>query len=237
MAGKIGGASGPNVEVGDMMMCITDGTASGTQAAVGANWDIIQTNIDGAVVGPASSTDNAAARYDLATGKLLQNSALLIADTTGALSRTGGGGIQHQGTNTNDSAASGEVGEIVTATVAIGSAVALTTATPANVTSISLTAGDWDVFGAIGFIPGATTNVTQFIASASTTTGALDTTPGRFFSFNLAPYVPGAAQQNYAVPVSRFSLSGTTTVFLVAQSAFTVSTMGGFGNIRARRVR
>lgn len=37
----------------------------------------------GDVVGPASSTDNAIARYDGTTGKLLQNSAATIADTTG----------------------------------------------------------------------------------------------------------------------------------------------------------
>jgi hypothetical protein len=49
VAGKIGGASGPNVEVGDMIILHVDGSAAGTQAAVGANWDIIQTNIDGAV--------------------------------------------------------------------------------------------------------------------------------------------------------------------------------------------
>lgn len=35
----------------------------------------------GDVVGPASSTDNAVARFDLATGKLLQNSVVLIGDT------------------------------------------------------------------------------------------------------------------------------------------------------------
>lgn len=40
----------------------------------------------GDVVGPASSTDNAIARYDLTTGKLLQNSAVIIADTTGNIS-------------------------------------------------------------------------------------------------------------------------------------------------------
>lgn len=49
VAGKIGGASGPNVEVGDMLLCTVDSTAAGTQAAVGANWAIIQTNIDGAL--------------------------------------------------------------------------------------------------------------------------------------------------------------------------------------------
>jgi hypothetical protein len=35
----------------------------------------------GDVVGPASSTDNAIARFDLATGKLLQNSGVTISDT------------------------------------------------------------------------------------------------------------------------------------------------------------
>lgn len=49
VAGKIGGASGPNVEVGDILICTADGTASGTHATVGANWAIIQTNIDGAL--------------------------------------------------------------------------------------------------------------------------------------------------------------------------------------------
>lgn len=49
VAGKIGGASGPNVEAGDILICLTDGTAAGDQATVGANWAIIQTNIDGAL--------------------------------------------------------------------------------------------------------------------------------------------------------------------------------------------
>lgn len=49
VAGKIGGASGPNVEAGDILICITDGTAAGNQAAVGVNWAIIQVNIDGAL--------------------------------------------------------------------------------------------------------------------------------------------------------------------------------------------
>ncbi len=46
VAGKIGGASGITVEVGDMVICNTDSTASGTQATVGSKWDIIQNNDD-----------------------------------------------------------------------------------------------------------------------------------------------------------------------------------------------
>lgn len=72
VAGKIGGGSGPNVEVGDLLICITDSTASGDHATVGANWAIIQTNLDGAVIGPASVTDSHFAQFDGASGKLLK---------------------------------------------------------------------------------------------------------------------------------------------------------------------
>jgi hypothetical protein len=72
VAGKIGGGSGAVVQAGDTMYCTVDGSAAGTQAAVGANWVIVQVNIDGAVVGPASATDGNLAAFDGATGKLIK---------------------------------------------------------------------------------------------------------------------------------------------------------------------
>ena len=55
-AGKVGGASGAAVEVGDVLVCINT-TAGGTQAGVGANWIILQTNIPGlTTVGLALAT-------------------------------------------------------------------------------------------------------------------------------------------------------------------------------------
>lgn len=71
VAGKIGGASGTNVEISDRLQCITDGSAAGTQAAVGANWWITQANIDGAVVGPASVTGGNPAVFSGTTGKII----------------------------------------------------------------------------------------------------------------------------------------------------------------------
>lgn len=82
VAGRIGGASGPRVEVGDMVICINDGSAAGTHATVGSNWNIIQVNIDGAVIGPASSTADAIALFDGASGKLLKNSAKTLSGLT-----------------------------------------------------------------------------------------------------------------------------------------------------------
>jgi hypothetical protein len=77
VAGKIGGASGPNVEAGDMLTCSIDGTASGTHATVGANWGIYQTNIDGAVTGPASSVDNQIALFSGTTGKIIKSGSVV----------------------------------------------------------------------------------------------------------------------------------------------------------------
>ncbi len=73
VAGKIGGASGAVVEVGDTIICTTDGTSSGTQAGVGANWNTVQVNIDGAVTGPASSTTAHVATFSGSTGKVIQD--------------------------------------------------------------------------------------------------------------------------------------------------------------------
>ena len=43
----------------------------------------------GDVVGPASATDNALVRFDSTTGKLIQNSVVIVADTTGNMSGVG----------------------------------------------------------------------------------------------------------------------------------------------------
>lgn len=72
VAGKIGGASGVNVEMNDMLTCLVDGTAAGTQAAVGANWQISQVNIDGAVTGPTSAVNLSVAGFDGTSGKIIK---------------------------------------------------------------------------------------------------------------------------------------------------------------------
>lgn len=48
VTGRIGGASGRVVEAGDMITAAVDGLAAGTQAAVGASWIIVQSNLEAA---------------------------------------------------------------------------------------------------------------------------------------------------------------------------------------------
>lgn len=131
----------------------------------------------------------------------------------------------------------GSVGEYVSSVIAQGSAVALTANIGINMTSISLTAGDWDVWYIPNFIPGATTNITQLFASISTTSATVNAAgdSASFTAYGSAGVVPGV---NSGAPMvqKRISISTTTTVFAVAQCAFTVSTLGAWGSLQARRV-
>lgn len=197
---------------------------------------------DTAGTGNSFSINGVAVTANTGTGAVARaSSPTFVTPTLGAASATSisfssTSGII--GTTTNDSAAAGSVGEILSSTVASGSAVALTTATPANVTSISLTAGDWDVSAMVGFTGNTTTTVTSQIASLSTTSATLDTTDGRIYAAGYSGFaIYNIVNTRAALGPARFSVSGATTVYLVAQSSFAVSTSGAFGILRARRVR
>lgn len=152
---------------------------------------------------------------------------------------------QIPGETTTGSAAAGYVGEYVESRVAQASAISMTSATPINVTSISLTAGDWDVSATTHFTGGATTTISHLLGSISTVTGTLSTTEGRSGIWVAAfssstPFNFGQSASNnviVAIPPVRFSLSSTTTIYLVAEAPFGVSTCTAFGVLRARRVR
>jgi hypothetical protein len=82
VAGKIGGASGINVQIGDMLLCLVNGSISDTQAGVGANWTIAR-GIGGAVIGPSSAVSGNFALFGDATGKaIIDGSISLDTDAT-----------------------------------------------------------------------------------------------------------------------------------------------------------
>lgn len=141
------------------------------------------------------------------------------------------------GTTTNDNAGTGNVGEFQTSYIASGSAVSLSTGTPKTITSIALTAGDWDV-RAVGCIdPAGTTTISQIIVGISTSNNAFSSTTGQEgVSDSNTTFATGQIDCS-PTGAARYSLSGTTTIYMVMQSAFAVSTNAGFGTLSARRVR
>jgi hypothetical protein len=165
--------------------------------------------------------------YDGTNFQIVLSSANIPANyiTTGTMSSA-----RVAGTTTNDSAAAGSIGEYVTNNN-IAAPVSLSSNTPANLTSISLTAGDWDVSGTV-----------LLSASGGMTTieGDVNSTSASFSGF-ATQMINGAglcSLANLQTAVVRFSLSVTTTVYLVGMAAFGGGvSVNASGTIRARRVR
>jgi hypothetical protein len=140
------------------------------------------------------------------------------------------------GTTTNNNADAGSVGEYVSSTVAVASAVALTSGAGTNITAISLTAGDWDVYGRVG-VYNATAAIWNWLYGECTTASA---TLGNEDYLVTKPDGASAALANFQMPVPtiRLSLASTTTVNLVILASYTGGTgVVCFGKIFARRRR
>lgn len=128
-------------------------------------------------------------------------------------------------------------GDYVAATVATGSAVSLTTATAADIVTQSLSQGTYDCRGVVARNVGATTSFTKLSASIGTTTNTLvaDGTMAATYLATAANVM--AAGTDTVVGPLRVNLTATTTLRLVAQDTFTVSTDAAYGQLACTRVR
>ena len=142
------------------------------------------------------------------------------------------------GTNTNDNAVAGNIGEYVFSQVASGAAVVLSSGVAADITSIPLTAGDWDVWGNVASAP-AGSSTTSVIRGWINTASATD--PGQP---NAGAYclqqgaIAAGLGQVLPTGATRISLgAGGGTVYLSTKITFATSTMGAYGFLGARRAR
>lgn len=209
-------------------------------ASSGANTDI--TSLNAPALGAATATTAAAGNSStlVATTAFLtqpgpigsgtaNTGAFTTLSSTGTFTPSQTNGIV--GTTTNNNVNAGGVGEFLQNST---TGTSLTTTTNANVTSISLTAGDWDLWGLAIYNAGAGCIPVAFAEGGSTTSvtfGAAGTFTSAALTFTTA------APQRRAVQMQRFSLSATTTVFLVVQAQFSGGTMTADGYLFARRRR
>lgn len=147
---------------------------------------------------------------------------------------------QIPGTATNDAASAGNIGEYISSTVLVGSAVSLTNGVEANITSISLTAGDWDVSGNIAFVAAGTTVIASLSGWISSTSATAPTIPnnGAYARWAQATTttMPNGTPLLNVTPI-RMSLASTTTIYLSTIAGFAISTLTAYGFIGARRRR
>ena len=182
----------------------------------------VATNLTGTASGLTAGTFTAGSASNLTSGTLP------AARTNGHMNGEPGAG----------SANAGEVGEPLEGSLASGSATSLTTATPKDITTVTVSAGDWEVSGIVYFIPTATTNPTSLSVYNSNTANTVDTTLGKWAQWaGPAAVDANAFHRSLTLNPYRISVSGSTTLHLVATAVFSTSTMTAYGYIRARRAR
>jgi hypothetical protein len=148
---------------------------------------------------------------------------------TGLISPSTTNGIK--GTTAGDNANAGSIGEIVIGT---SGSIGMTASVPANITSITLTAGDWEIWGNVEFDPAASTTASTSVVGVNSVSATLPASPSKSITnYNV---LTGQIFTN-APPVSRYNITSTTTFYLVADVQFSVSTMAAQGFIAARRRR
>lgn len=192
------------------------------------------------------SSTSLAASISKKFGEYRQEYRIKISCLTGSLTyteTTSTGVVVGRATQTNDSAAAGEIGELITSTVAVGAPVSETTATPVDVTSISLTAGDWEVSGQVDrVLTGVTATIYGAglgVATATLLTQAGGSGVGTDCLTTQTATFGTTLTGNYATKVGpvRVTLAATTTIYLIAADTFSAGTVGVYGTLRARRMR
>lgn len=171
----------------------------------------------------ASGSDITIGGAGTATRKAVFTNAISISATYGIV-----------GVTNASSAGAGYVGEVIESNIASGSAVTLTSGTNANVTSITLTAGDWEVSGAVNFV---TTSATLSLGEGaiSGTTATLTTTGQEGFAGPIQ--TSASTTTGCAVPARRITVSATTTYYLVALANFSGTSCKAYGTLHAQRRR
>ena len=146
------------------------------------------------------------------------------------------------GTTTNDNASSGYVGEYVSSIIPSSSAISPSSTVTTNLTSISLSAGDWDVRCNFGFTGSSTSTLIYVRGSSSSVSATQNTSVAAIAQNGFTATGGGAGIVQYTdwfvtPPTFRYSLSTTTTIYAVVQVSWGVSQVQVYGSLSARRVR
>jgi len=143
--------------------------------------------------------------------------------------------IGHIPTSGSDVVPTGYVGELISATQTRSGHPALTTGVQANLVSISLTPGVWDLSGILKFEGATGVSAAQLFGGISTTSASIDFYEGNNV-FEINKTFTTGDDVSYPFGVSRMIVSSTTTVYLVTRASFSGGSLWHYGTLRATRV-
>lgn len=138
------------------------------------------------------------------------------------------------GVTDGSDASAGLVGEYISSNVPLGSAVSTSSGAPTNITSIVLTAGDWDVS------LWCNTSYTSATVNGGLTMGLSPTSASFTNAYVFSLYAPTTTLTHRVAgqigPI-RYSVTSNTTLYFVSQPSFSAGSATAWGLLSARRVR
>lgn len=141
------------------------------------------------------------------------------------------------GTITNNSASAGFVGEYIESVISTATNVPGATTVWGNMTSISLTAGDWEVTLNVNFVNNGATVETFAFAAISINSG-VTTTDQVIGSNQQSTFVPTSSRDSFvAISNYRLSFASTTTVYAKCDLDYATGNPQYRCRISARRMR
>lgn len=127
--------------------------------------------------------------------------------------------------------AAGKIGEQITAQITRGSPHSLTSGTIDNLTSITLTAGNWAIYSSVGFINAAA--MTYVLGGVSTSSGG---TPGVTGGFEISTVGSGVISDTINSGATMFVSITTNTIYYLNCTAGFTGSCSGYGIITGIRI-
>jgi len=217
--------------------------------AAGTIRDIDELNIKNTYAGSHTITvqfNRSGTLYPIFTASLLTNESISYTHGSGWCALDANGNRKEAygpvpsssvlGTTTNDSAGAGYLGEYQVGSQSSNTNFP-TTAQYGDLTSVSLTAGDWDVSASINTSLNGATVDGEIRFGISSTSG--NSSAGLTTGLNLLAVTPPTAtgDSGNSIPCYRVSIASTMTYYLKYIAGYSAGTPQAAGSIHARRVR
>ena len=207
----------------------------------GRGWDGTVYATAGGVTIVGTETFTATAHGGLVRVSAVQNGTTVTTTVAeGAVDASGGfalwdmkgRGHASQLLRSTTAAAAGYVGEYIANTP---TAIAVTSGTLANLGSIVLTAGDWDIYGGVAVSGAGATTITLMQASITTSGTSHSTTVGRFANLNLGGVSLTTFGADPTMNIIGNRVTAAATYFVNGTFTFASGTLTAQGLVQARR--
>jgi len=174
--------------------------------------------------------------YNIGVAPFIDNTGTLVYSSA-SFPKAGSSNTGQIGITDASNAPAGKVGEYLSSKPIGSTAVELANGTPQDITTLPLTAGDWQCTGSAWTNPAGSTTTSLFEGGISTTPNAMPTAPNGNGMFQEGAAIAAGGAEGFSFGPVRENVAAATTLYLVARQIFDGGASYANGFIGCLRVR